>query len=264
MIDHFLEGDQGQWYRLEATGERITFIVAAAQITAWRTWCASDQGMKVVTSIAQENDLSPFSNDGRSWGFGGCGRHDGEHSEDWDRLTIPLPTMNFNSKKPNMLAGYNACYSIELLLFFLGRSCEPGSKRPQGLTIGMATDRHRGVYGGMIWADISPAMSTWCREQLTDDIEWEIDQVMKQAAAKVWNTKARPTDSLFGSTGFRMSRGAPYFSCGLGGTVALNGSDEVVDGKAYRLNPHNTDGPATQLIILTGLAKLDEFFQARR
>jgi hypothetical protein len=128
----------------------------------------------------------------------------------------------------------------------------------------MATDRRRFVYGGMIWADISPAMSAWCRESLTQDMEQEISRSMKQAAARIWNAKARPTNPLFSATGFRISRDAPYLSCGLGGTVALNGSDEVEEGKAYRLSPHNTDGPVTQLIILTGLAKLDEFFQARR
>jgi hypothetical protein len=264
VIEHFHAGDQGEWYRLEANGERITFIVAASQTTRWKKWCASDRGKEVVARVAKEHDLQPFSDEGFVWGFGGCGRYDGEHSEDWDRLTIPLPVIGFDDKKaPDTLAGYQASFSLEMLLMFLSAHSEPASSHPQGLSVGMATDRQRSVYGGLIWADISPAMSAWCRESLTLDMEQLIDRTMKQAAARIWNARARPTNPLFASTGFRMSRDAPYLSCGLGGTVALNGTDEVEEGKAYRLSPHNTDGPPTQLIIFTGLAKLDELFHAR-
>lgn len=264
MIYHFHDGDQGQWYRFETNGEQITLVVAAAQITEWKKWCASDLGKEITGSIAQDHKLSPFKDENFSWGFGGCGRYDGEHSEDWDRLTMPLPVMEFNSDNANTLAGYNASFSLEMLLLFLDQHSKAACKWPQGLAVGMGTDRHRVVYGGVIWADISPALAQWCRDHLTDDMIWEIDRAMKQAAAKIWNSKSSPTDSLFRSTGFRISRDTPYLSCGFGGTLGVNGSDEVVEGKAYRLSPHNTDGPLTQLVMLTGLAKLDEFFQARR
>src|SRR5688572_31170546 len=96
----FFDGDRRLWYRFETDGETITLIVDGSRTTEWLAWLRTDDVQAMNASLAAEYELRPFVVDQPfTWGYGGCGRYDGEHSEEWDRLSMPIPCMNLDKDK---------------------------------------------------------------------------------------------------------------------------------------------------------------------
>jgi hypothetical protein len=109
------------------------------------------------------------------------------------------------------------------------------------------------VYGGALFAKLSPSILAWLRSSIDQPVIDEINAHMARSGRILFGASfAREREYNF----YLRSDGVPIFNCP-GDACDLSPTGDNYD-PGCELSPHNTDSPLQQLALLSGLAGLNQ------
>lgn len=251
--------DQACRYRLFCDGETFTLSVDSRYRDVIAKATAPEQFVDQEAYSRKKLKLKAFEREldtsGR-WGFGGV----------LEILSKPEdPTIGFKASIPvvqkegdiDWVESFHICHSFEILFSLLGYAAVvPSGVGNQSSLVMLGT--WEGIHGGIVAADVSPAMVAWLVDSFDRRIQDGVHEVMLKT-----NRRMMPEWKHHAGVECYMSHNTLQMKSGGAGSLGVIGCREADPGCGFELHPHNCDTPLDQMVFLAGLAKLDEFFHQR-
>ena len=260
MVVDLISQDLPRVYRLHGDGIRLVVEVDRRYRDFLVANLHEDRFNQAQTNIGEQNQLEAFQGSlafsGR-WGFGGVLHYDaGDPWSAWSRFTAEIPRVQINAAYEWKQA-FHVCHSLQALFEILSTEpCQAPSAKYQSMYVALVTGT--GIHGGIIAADVSPSMVEWLVRAFDGDIQYQVEQVMRQA-----HRRLLPEWEHHLGIDCRMSHDTLQMKSGGSGSLGVIGCRKADPGRGFELQPHNCDTPLDQLVLLAGLAKLDQLFHER-
>lgn len=257
------------WYELGVKDEGRILTVSVAPTAHDELKRLATNDAPIVGALLELHRFAEFIPPGESsWGFGEVLHVCESERDDWQSWTITIPQVTprlADGKRDGLREiDWNTPFAISstlhvlfTLMFILDDECKGDCIEHQLVEYDVNPGRGMGQSG--MAAGLSPMVVAWVVEQVENQSHPVIDVNMRNAHMRLFALDAldRYDAYYIGSEFYEPHR--IHLKCANNATGLDPDSHQLTgDDRGYELVPHNVDTPMEQLVLLTGVATLEQ------
>lgn len=248
-VDHPIFSER---YHLRSSGKEVSIAVHKKALP-------KERELKRLSYLGRNLEVPrelKFPSGQDAWGFGPVLVFQSTDS-DWLIYSADLPPTGLGMPNDNV---YATSATLAILFESLNwNEYHTGTSRDQLLKVSLELNREKRFYGANIHVAVGDSLAKWISGNLDNGVKEALIDTMQTAFNKMRKTKVSKEE-------FKVSFDEPkyiHLDCP-GNRTGLDPTEMFSDdpNTGYVLTAHNSDSPVQQLVLLSGVAKLEEIASA--